>query len=89
MRILLFILCLFSIPVGLMILAGTKSAIHEIEGFLLFLIGAVFLAGAAVVDAIQSQQKIGREIMKAQREITKALQWMVNNWKDTKPPPPV
>jgi len=27
----------------------------------------------------------------AQREIAKALQWMVNNWKDegSKPPPPV
>ena len=31
------------------------------------------------------------ELLKAQREIAKAMQWMVNNWKDedSKPPPPV
>ena len=57
MRIFLFILCLLSFLVGLMILAGAKSAIHEIEAFLLFLIAAVFLVGAAIVDAIQSQRK--------------------------------
>ena len=30
------------------------------------------------------------DLLKAQREIAKALQWMVNNWKDedSKPPPP-
>jgi len=38
-------------------LAGAKSAIHEIEGFLLFLISAVFLVGAAIVDAIHTQRK--------------------------------
>ncbi len=57
MRIFLFILCLLSFLVGTMILAGAKSAIHEIEAFLLFLIAAVFLVGAAIVDAIQSQRK--------------------------------
>ena len=47
MRIFLFILCFLSFLVGLMILAGAQSAIHEIEAFLLFLIAAVFLVGAA------------------------------------------
>ena len=42
---------------GVMIFAAAKSAIHEIEAFLLFLIGAVFLVGAAVVEAIHSQRK--------------------------------
>jgi hypothetical protein len=40
-----------------MILAAAKSAIHEIEAFLLFLISAVLLIGAAIVDAIKSQRK--------------------------------
>ena len=42
---------------GIMIFASAKSAIHEIEAFLLFLIGAVFLVGAAIVEAINSQRK--------------------------------
>ena len=57
MRIFLFILCVLSFLAGFMILAGAKSAIHEIEGFLLFLISAVFLVGAAIIDAIHSQRK--------------------------------
>jgi hypothetical protein len=40
-----------------MILADARSAIHEIEGFVLFLISAVLLIGAAIVDAIQSKRK--------------------------------
>jgi len=55
MRIFLFILCLLSFLAGSMIFAGAKSAIHEIEAFLLFLICAVFSVGAAIVDAIHSQ----------------------------------
>jgi hypothetical protein len=33
--------------------------------------------------------KIEREAMKARTEVAKALQWMVDNWKDedSKPPP--
>jgi hypothetical protein len=57
MRIFLFILCVLSFLAGLMIFSAAKSAIHEIEAFLLFLIGAVFLVGAAIVDAIHSQRK--------------------------------
>ena len=53
MRIFLFILCFLSFLVGLMILAGAQSAIHEIEAFLLFLIAAVFLVRAAIGDAIE------------------------------------
>jgi hypothetical protein len=57
MRIVLFLLCVLSFLVGFIILAAAKSAIQEIEGFLLFLISAVFLVGAAIVDAIKSQRK--------------------------------
>jgi quinol-cytochrome oxidoreductase complex cytochrome b subunit len=57
MRVFLFILCVLSFLAGVMTLAGAKSAIHEIEAFLLFLIGAVFLVGAAIVEAIHRQRK--------------------------------
>jgi hypothetical protein len=57
MRIFLFILCVLSFLAGVMVSAGVKSDIHEIEAFLLFLIGAVFLVGAAIVGAIHSQRK--------------------------------
>jgi hypothetical protein len=57
MRIFLFILFILSLLAGAIILADAKSATHEIEAFLLFLIAAVFLVGAAIVDAIQSQRK--------------------------------
>ena len=56
MRIFLLILCLLSGLAGLLIFAAAKSAIHEIEAFVLFLIAAVFLVGAAIVDAIHSQR---------------------------------
>ena len=57
MRVFLFILCILSFLAGVMIFAAAKSAIHEIEAFLLFLIGAVFLVGAAIVKAIHGQRK--------------------------------
>jgi hypothetical protein len=57
MRIFLFILFILSLLAGAIILADAKSATNEIEAFLLFLIAAVFLVGAAIVDAIQSQRK--------------------------------
>ncbi len=57
MRVFLFILCILSFLAGVMIFAAAKSAIHEIEAFLLFLIGAVFLVGAAIVEAIHGQRK--------------------------------
>lgn len=56
MRILLFILCAFAMLFGMAILGAAKSAIHEIEAFILFLIAAVLLIGAAIVDAIISAQ---------------------------------
>jgi len=93
MRIFLLLLCLLSFLSGLLVLASAQGAIHEIEAFLLFLIGAVFLVGAAIVEAIGRLLKAEHEAMNAMREIAKALQWIVNNWKmeGSKPPdqPPV
>jgi hypothetical protein len=44
-----------------------------------------------VLSKFNELLKIEREAMKARAEVAKALQWMVNNWKDegSKPPPPV
>jgi len=43
-----------------------------------------------VLSKFNELLKIEREAMKARIELAKALQWMVNNWKDegSKPPPP-
>jgi 4-hydroxybenzoate polyprenyltransferase len=39
------------------ILGVAKSAIHEIESFLLFLISAVFFVGYAIVSALEDIRK--------------------------------
>jgi hypothetical protein len=57
MRVFLFILCGLSFLAGVMIFVNAQSATHEIEAFLLFLIAAVFLVGAAIVGAIHSHRK--------------------------------
>lgn len=44
MRILLFLLAVLTFLAGAGILAAAKSAIHEIEAFILFLISAVFIS---------------------------------------------
>ncbi len=57
MRILLWILAIVALLVGAIIFAAAKSAIHEIEGFMLFLISAVFISGAGVVEAVNRLRK--------------------------------
>jgi hypothetical protein len=57
MRILLFLLAILAFLAGAGILAGAKSAIHEIEAFILFLISAVFISGAGVVEAVNLLRK--------------------------------
>lgn len=52
MRILLFLLGFLAFLFGALILSAAKSAIHEIEAFILFVIGAVFISGAAIVDSM-------------------------------------
>jgi len=54
MKILLFILAILAFLSGAGILASAKSAIHEIEAFILFLISAVFISGAGVVEAVEA-----------------------------------
>jgi len=57
MRILLFLLALLAFLLGVIILASAKSAIHEIEAFILFLIGAVFISGAAILESMNLLRK--------------------------------
>ena len=42
---------------GTSVFAAAKGAIHEIEGLILFLIGAVFLSSAGIVEAITLVRK--------------------------------
>jgi hypothetical protein len=53
MGILLIVLAILAFLAGFAVLAVAQSAIHEIEGFVLFLISAVFVSGAAVVEAVK------------------------------------
>lgn len=52
MRITLFLLACLSFLGGGAIMLQARSAVHEIEAFVLFLIAATLLAGAAIVEAI-------------------------------------
>jgi len=49
----------------------------------------VFLVGVAIIEAIDRMLKAEHEAMNAMREIAKALQWIVNNWKTEGSKPPV
>ena len=51
-KILLFFLAILAFLIGSVILAYAKNPIHEIQAFMLFLISAVFLSGAAIVEAV-------------------------------------
>lgn len=57
MKILLFVLAIVAFLAGGGVLAEAKSAIHEIEAFILFLISAVFISGAGVVEAVNQLKK--------------------------------
>ena len=60
MRFILFLFCLLAFGLGLLFLAfaaAEDSALIEIEAGIAFLISAVFLTGAAVCDAIASQNR--------------------------------
>ena len=54
MKIFLYVLAALAFLAGFAIFASSKSAIHEIEAFVLFIVSAVFLSGAAIVGAISN-----------------------------------
>jgi len=57
MKFILFVLSVLAFLAGFIILVSAKSAIHEIEGFVLYIVSAVLFSGAAVVDAINQFAK--------------------------------
>ena len=67
MRFLLVVLAILAFMVGFAILVSGKSAIHEIEGFVLYVVAAVLFVGAAIVDAILNLPK---RLLAAQRAAT-------------------
>jgi len=50
MKLIIFLLSGMSLFSGFVILTSAKSAIHEIESFILFLIAAVLLIGGSIVQ---------------------------------------
>lgn len=53
MSILLFLWGLIAIIYGLLVLAGSKSALHEIEAGIAFLIATVALGCGSIIEAIK------------------------------------
>ena len=53
MKTLLLVLTILAFFLGMGILGEAKSAIHEIESFMLFLISAIFFVGYAVVSTLE------------------------------------
>ena len=58
MSVFLLILAILAFLFGGSILADAKSAIHEIEGFSMFLISAVCLSGAGIIEAVHRLRKL-------------------------------
>lgn len=54
MKIFLLILSVLAFVAGFGIVASANGAIHEIEGFVLFIVSAVLLSGSAIIGAIGS-----------------------------------
>jgi len=52
MRILLFLLAILAFLAGAVFFVSDKSTIHEIEAFILFLISAVLISGAGIVETV-------------------------------------
>ena len=85
----------------MIMIAATGS--ESVGGFFMLIIGLLGLVLAItwlifpflVLSRFDKLLKIDREIIDGQREIAKALQWMVNNWKQDgskppdQPPPPI
>ncbi len=56
----LFFVAILSFLGGVFVLVVSQSALQEIEAFILFLISAVLLSGASIIEAIIN---IGQEII--------------------------
>ena len=80
-------------PATVYVLFGVSNSgsglFYNITNGVVFYQGEIFLVDAATIEAIDRLLKAEHEAMNAMREIAKALQWIVNNWKTegSKPPP--
>jgi uncharacterized membrane protein HdeD (DUF308 family) len=57
MKFVLFLLSVVSFLLGLAIFFDAKNAVHEIEAYILFLLFAVCLSGAGIIEAIHLLRK--------------------------------
>lgn len=74
MRFIIFLLSGISVFVGFLVLVTAKSAIHEIEAFILFLIAAVLLSGAAIMQALAKHIDKTCEISEMVKKISSLTQ---------------
>ena len=87
MRVLLLVMSFGAGLAGFAVLGASRSAMHEVEAFLLFTVAAVLLSGAAIVEAVNlSARQIIAAIEKARPQIVPPAA----EWKDPRPsfPPP-
>lgn len=70
LRYLLFALTIIALLAAIFILSAAENALHEIEAFILFLLSAVLLAGAAIVQAIEKLPEQGRSTEGSPEELT-------------------
>lgn len=61
MRVLLFLAAVLAFLLAFLLLFAAKSPINEIQAFILFLISAVCLSGAGIVEAVNSLREELRE----------------------------
>jgi len=69
MRIILFILSAIAFFLGCATLTAAESALHEIEGMILFVVWAILLCGAGIVEAINRHRGFQEEAVELLRRI--------------------
>lgn len=57
MHVFLFLCSVVSFLLGVLYVGGAKTALHEIQGHILFLTAAVCMAGAAATEAVHRVRK--------------------------------
>lgn len=57
MKVVMSVLCFIAFCFGVLMFIGSKSAIHEIEGLVCVLIGAIFLSSVCIVDSIEKNSE--------------------------------
>jgi len=71
MRVILFLLAIGALLLGGSIITEAEGAVHQIQAFIFYLIGAVLFSAAAVVDAIVTLPKRMAKATKSNTELKK------------------